>query len=407
MRINRMTILKAQLSYNIKLMLPQLNSDKELFDFIRTAAIDDSISLKNIFSEYKFEAVDINSLLAKIRGKNVLLIDARSEKEFNESSLPFAKNFPVLINLERHNVGLIYKKYSQTAAVWLATEYANPKSDLLNDFLKENEAGNKEIIVFCWRGGGRSKYLSKMITDLGYKVHFLSGGQKSYRKKVNDFFSDSNKKFNFIELRGQTGSGKTEILNSLKNELPVIDLEFAAKHYSSLFGNIPYDINNFSRVKNQSAFENALFEQFSQYDLKNLPLFVIESESKRVGDFEIPLNVFKAIESAPCIEIISSREDRIKRIVKDYFGDDNRGLQSMKKILIDKEKFFRAQLSNEIYGRLLDYLEKAEVSKFTEAMMEIYYDKRYKIKSKEPVAKIVFNSITDIKNQIINIYKNF
>lgn len=389
-------------------MIPAISTDKELFEFIRQVEIDENTSLKDIFSKYTFDPIDINSLTEKIRdNEDILLIDARSENEFNETSLPFANNFPVLNNLERHNVGLLYKKYSQSSAVWLAQEYANVKSSLLKDFLKKNKADEKEIIVYCWRGGGRSKYLSKLIIDLGYKVKFLSGGQKAYRKLVNDFFSDENQKFKFIELRGLTGSGKTEILNALKNDLPVIDLEFAAKHYSSLFGNIPYDINNFSRIKNQSAFENSLFGQFAKYDLNNLPLFLIESESKRVGDFEIPSNVFKAIDSAPCIEIISSFDSRIKRIVKDYFGDDNRGLEPMKKIFKDREKFFKAQLSTEVYGRLLDYLENAEVSKFTAEMMEKYYDKRYKVKPKEPIATVNFEDVEITKKQIITVYKNF
>ena len=392
-------------------MIPAISSDKELFEFIRNAdtnsAINENISLKEIFSHYTFLSIDIDEILEKNRtDKNILLIDARSENEYNETSLPCAKNFPVLNNLERHNVGLLYKKYSQGAAIWLATEYANPKANLLGEFLEKEGGGEKEIIVFCWRGGGRSKYLSKMITDLGYKVKFLSGGQKAYRKRVNEFFSDENQRFKLIELRGQTGSGKTELLNELKKDLPVIDLEFAARHYSSLFGNIPYDINNFPRVKNQTAFENSLFEQFAKYDLNNPPLFIIESESKRVGDFEIPKNLFNAIENSPCIEIESSFENRIKRIVKDYFGEDNRGLVPMKKILTDKEKFFKAQLSTEVYDRLMDYLQNAEVSKFTAEMMELYYDKRYKVKPKEPAAKISFEEIDKTKKQIINIYKS-
>lgn len=386
-------------------MIPEINIDKELFEFIRKVKVDNTISLKDIFSKYTFESIDLTNLFEKIRNNNsVLLIDARSENEFNESSLPFSKNFPVLTNLERHNVGLIYKKYSQSSAIWLAKEYANPKSDSLNKFLLDNDANKREIIVFCWRGGGRSKYLSKMITDEGYKVKFLSGGQKEYRKRVNEFFSNENQKFKFIELRGLTGSGKTEVLNSLKKDLPVIDLEFAAKHYSSLFGNIPYDINNFTRVKNQRAFENSLFEQFAKYDLENLPLFLIESESRRVGNFQIPDNVFKAINSAPCIEIICSFENRIKRIVKDYFGEDNRGLIPMKNLFIDKDKFFKAQLSKEVYGRLLDYLEKGELSKFTEEMMEKYYDKRYKVKPKEHITEINLDNIDQAKKQIKDIY---
>jgi len=393
-------------------MIPEIKSDKELFEFIRNAeinsSIDENISLKEIFSKYSFQSIDIDELLVTLRNDdNFLLIDARSENEFNDTSLPFAQNFPVLNNLERHNVGLLYKKYSQSSAVWLATEYANPKSTPLSEFLRINNADKKEIIVFCWRGGGRSKYLSKMIHDSGYRVRFLFGGQKAYRKKANDFFSNEFQKFNLLELRGMTGSGKTELLNALKTELPVIDLEFAAKHYSSLFGNIPYDINNFARVKNQSAFENSLFEQFAKFDLDNLPLFLIESESKRVGDFEIPNSLYKAIESAPCIQINSSFESRVNRIVKDYFGEDKRGIKPMKNIFVDRAKFFKAQLSKEVYDRLLDYLENAEVSKFTAEMMKLYYDKRYKVKPKDPVAEINFHEIGKTKEQIINIYKKF
>ena len=77
----------------------------------------------------------------------------------------------------------------------------------------------------------------------------------------------------------------------------------------------------------------------------------------------------------------------------------------MKNLFIEKEKFFKAQLSKEVYGRLLDYLEKGEVSKFTEEMMEKYYDKRYKVKPKEPVAEISSDNIEEAKIQIINIYK--
>ena len=93
-------------------MIPAISSDKELFEFIRNAdtnsAINENISLKEIFSHYTFLSIDINEILEKIRtDKNILLIDARSENEYNESTLPCAKNFPVLNNLERHNVGLL------------------------------------------------------------------------------------------------------------------------------------------------------------------------------------------------------------------------------------------------------------------------------------------------------------
>jgi len=387
-------------------MIPHIENDKELFEFIRSNGKEDNVSLKELFSKYNFESISINELVKEFRNPDkTLIIDARSENEYNESHLPDAINFPVLNNLERHNVGLLYKKYSQSSAIWLAKEYANPKSESLKNFLNDNKAKEKEIIVYCWRGGGRSKYLSKMITDLGYKIKFIESGQKAYRKKVNDFFKTHNPELNFLELRGLTGSGKTELLNLLKNDLPVIDLELAARHYSSLFGNVPYDINNYPRVKNQSAFENSLFEQFARYDLENPPLFIIESESKRVGDFSIPDSIYNKIESAPCVQINCSLESRTQRITKDYFGDDLRGLKAMEKIYTERERFFKEQLSNEVYARLLSYLKSAEVSNFTKEMMEKYYDKRYKVKPKLPIEEISSEDINEAKIKITKIYK--
>src|SRR5690606_19531082 len=134
-----------------------------------------------------------------LNSSNTLLIDARSEKEFDESHLPGAMNFPVLSNIERHYVGLIYKKYSQQAAVWLAMKYADPKAEALSRFLDEHEAKDKNINVYCWRGGGRSSYLAKMISDLGYSPSKMTGGFKAYRAIVNEFFAQETLPFGLIE----------------------------------------------------------------------------------------------------------------------------------------------------------------------------------------------------------------
>ena len=276
-------------------MIKDSNSS-ELYDYVRSADIKNFPSLKSILGSYdikKIPATDIPDILKK-NIDNILLIDARSEKEFEETS----KNFPVLNNKERHNTGLIYKNYSQTSALWLAMQYADPKSESLKIFLEENNAADKNIYVYCWRGGGRSGYLSKMISDLGFKPVVLTGGYKSYRKKVNDFFSLIPFPYDLIELSGLTGSGKTELLKIVSDTLPVIDLEEAARHYSSLLGQIPYDLKNAAPVRNQTAFENNLFANIylTSVEVSDLTkpsdssTYLIESESRKVGNFEIPVN---------------------------------------------------------------------------------------------------------------------
>lgn len=393
------------------------NNTKELFEFIRTIDVKKVPSLKSILNSYDISKFSIEDVLRSLKAErdDILLIDARSEKEFEETSLPFSLNFPVLSNEERHNTGLIYKKYSQSSALWLAMEYANPKSESLNNFLIANKASGKNVYVYCWRGGGRSGYLSKMICDLGYKPSILTGGYKSYRRKVNEMFSVEIFPYELLELSGLTGSGKTELLRNLKNDLPVIDLEDAARHYSSLLGQIPYDINNVKPVQNQTAFENNLFTQIyfnsaeqsdsTHFTHSTHSTFLIESESKKVGNFEIPKYLYGKLHPAPSVRITSSIDSRVKRIVKDYFGDDLRGIVPMKRLMTDKANFFRQQLSNMIFNDLIELLNAERVYEFTEIMIKEYYDKKYKDKGKKPLAVISTDDIHSAVNELKEIYK--
>lgn len=395
--------------------MKNFNSDRELFSYVRNYDLSSvSIELES-FNRLKFEQINIEDIINIIfRDRNILLIDARSEKEYDESSIPTSINFPILRNHERHNVGLVYKKYSTTAAFLLALEYASEKYNRLENFLKEYSANEKNIFVYCWRGGGRSKYLAKMITEIGYKCKTISGGFKSFRAIVNKFFNNQTEnneinKFDLIELSGMTGVGKTFIINQLKNSIPVIDLELAAHHYSSLFGYIPYLIKDFPPIKNQSAFENNIYSQILkgfQSDFYN-GLFIVESESKKVGNYFIPELLYRKIENAPCILIESSLEKRIERIVKDYFGDNLEGLPYFKKVLIDKEKYFRKELSNIIYEELINHLDNSEVDKFTEKILIYYYDKKYKVKPKQPILKVSSDNLEDCVEAIISYTKKY
>lgn len=378
--------------------MKQFKSDRELFSYVRNYELNNILPIIQSFKEYKVEQVHIKDILEQVfKDNKILIIDARSEKEYNESSLPVSKNFPILKNEERHNVGLIYKKYSTTAAFQLALEYAAEKYDSLKNFLIDNSSEQKDIYIYCWRGGGRSKYLAKMINELGYKCKTIIGGFKAYRAEVNKFFSDGSKnseinKFKLIELSGLTGVGKTDILNRLKDYTPVIDLELAAHHYSSLFGHIPYHIKNYTPIKNQSAFENNIYSQILKgIHYKNYnKFFLIESESKKVGDFYIPELLYKKIENAECIQLESSLENRIQRIVRDYFGVNLEGLPHIKRIFKEKEKFFRKELSNKVYNELQLYLENKQVERFTEVILIQYYDKKYRVKPKKPL--LIVNS---------------
>ena len=383
-------------------------TEKDLFSYVRSVVDHNTPSLKDIFAKYDWERLDINTLIQLRNNPGILLIDTRSEKEFEESHIPGALSFPVLNTYERHNVGLIYKKYSQRAAVWLAIKYADPKIPELQRFLLENNAEDKPIVIYCWRGGGRSSYLAKMLSDLGCSPSKLTGGFKAYRKLVFDFFSRPIP-FRLIEISGITGTGKTLLLNAVKKDFPVIDLELSARHYSSLFGRVPYDIMHFEPVASQSAFENNIFGDVIN-GIDKLPHFhphyLIESESRKVGNFQIPGTLFAGMQDCPTIRIHAPLEERIKRIVKDYFGRDLKGIPPMMEILTKNRDFFKQQLSKDIYLLLIDHLQKGQVEDFTRIMMEKYYDKKYKEKPKKPIAVIDSSSIRDARLHLLDVLKS-
>lgn len=386
-------------------------SEKELFDYITSIKSDEVTSIRDLLSAFNVNSIAISELLYRLKSNpgNILLIDSRSEKEYEESNIRYSKNFPVLNNIERHYTGLIYKKYSSSSAVKLAMEFADPKLNQLKDFLSKNNAAEKCIFIYCWRGGGRSGYLSKMIHEAGYNSVTLKGGFKSYRREVINFFMQRMFPFELLEIYGNTGCGKSEILKIVSEEMPVIDLESAARHFSSLLGHIPYQLKGYSKIENQSAFENNLFSQiYLSNDIASgnqIVRFLIEGESRRVGNFSIPLNLFEKLQTAPCIKIVSSLECRINRIVLDYFGNDLSGIEPMKKIMSEKERYFRQQLSSKVYDELTSLLDKNKAREFTEIMIRDYYDKKYKDKGKKPVAEISSDKISDAVKEIKEIYK--
>lgn len=380
-----------------------ITDHKELFEYARNLDFKNVKHLSELLKYYNFDYITYTEFLNLYFQNNLLIIDARSENEFNESHIFDSTNFPVLTNQERHNVGLIFKKYSQKAALHLAAEYADPKLSKLNKFLKKNNASDKTIIVYCWRGGGRSKYLSKLIIDLGFKPLLLQGGFKSFRKSVFDYFYNKNFPYELIEITGSTGTGKTELLKFLQDDFSIIDLEDSAKHYSSLFGFVPYKIQNILPILNQSAFENNVYYSIinSLKTICNPDFFLVESESKKIGNFLIPDNLYNKINNAECIKAECSIENRVRRINKDYFGLNNEGIIEIEKIFISKKRYFRKELSNIVYDYLLKDLKSGNIDSFSETMLTQFYDKKYKDKGKKPLVTINTDDIliaaSDIK----------
>ncbi|MCX6160656.1 MAG: tRNA 2-selenouridine(34) synthase MnmH [Ignavibacteriae bacterium] len=391
------------------ILATEFKNSKELFEYVRNYDSESYFSLTDLFGKYNFPSINIDDFEKLLFRPETLIIDARSEKEFSQTAIPGALSFPVLNDAERHNVGLVYRKYSKNAAVKLAMEYADPKLTALESFLINNNAKDKKILIYCWRGGGRSKYLAYLCAKIGHNATLLTKGINIYRNKVVNYFNINPFPCMLIELSGLTGCGKTMLINSVYNDIPCLDLEKAARHYSSLFGYVPYKILNFSPVFNQSAFENNLYENLLHnfFHFPGKRTFIIESESKKVGDFVIPASLFSAMQNATSVLIVSSMESRVNRINHDYFGVDLRGITDMEKILTEKERFFRKEISNKHYDSAMQSLKKGDVFAFTELMITNYYDKKYKDKGKKHNIEISADNLPRAKEELINFYRKY
>ena len=112
------------------------------------------------------------------------IIDVRSPSEFDEDHIPGAINLPVLDDKERKKIGTIYKKKSPFEAKVLGSSLvAKNISECLIKNLK-NKNGAWKPLVYCWRGGQRSKALCLIMQEIGWRVSQLQGGYKSYRNDI-------------------------------------------------------------------------------------------------------------------------------------------------------------------------------------------------------------------------------
>lgn len=237
-----------------------------------------------------------------------LIIDVRSEIEFDKGHIPGAVNIPILNTEERKIVGTSFKQNGQKYAILKGLELSGPHlSKRLKLAVKLAEKSN-DIVIHCWRGGMRSAFFSYLMEFFGLKVFVIKGGYKSFRQKVHKTFENN---YNFSILGGMTGSGKTHILKELeKIDSCVIDLEGVAHHRGSSFGALGMGIQ-----PSQEQFENNLAVELIKIGKKNIWL---EDESRSIGSRILPEQIWHQMRLAPHYFLEKSFEERLNQIMIDY-----------------------------------------------------------------------------------------
>jgi tRNA 2-selenouridine synthase len=115
-----------------------------------------------------------------------------------------------------------------------------------------------------------------------------------------------------VLLDGYTGVAKTEVLLRLADlGVQTLDLEGLAAHRGSLFGAMP------GRPQpSQKGFESALLAALDGLD-RTRPV-VIEAESSKVGELNLPPMLWKAMAAAPRIELSAPKPERARYLTRAY-----------------------------------------------------------------------------------------
>lgn len=300
--------------------------------------------------------------------KNKLFIDVRSPSEFQESTIPGAVNIPILDDEERAQVGTVYRQESPEKATILGLDFAAPKLSRIYGTIQEYARKYDAVIVFCWRGGMRSKSVCSFLDMLHVaNIYQLVGGYKAYRKYVVDFLDQGIERFRFVMLHGLTGVGKTYILEKLKAlGQPVLDLERMAQNSGSVFGDIVFE----GTPPTQKTFESRIFDTL--YAIKEDYVFV-ESESKRIGNVQVPDSLYNRMIGGFHILIHTSMENRIHTILQDYVEH----LDGKNHKIINAILHLRKRLSNDVVSNLIGKIENKDYIYVIKYLFEHYYDPLY------------------------------
>jgi tRNA 2-selenouridine synthase len=256
---------------------------------------------------------------------NVPLMDVRAPVEFNKGAFPGAVNIPLLDDVQRQQIGLMYKQNGQDAAIALGNQLATPavreaRLSAWSHFIK----ANPDAVLYCFRGGLRSQITQQWLAANGVCVPRVTGGYKALRtfliQVLEDFCSGSQA----VVIAGKTGCGKTDLLKLLPRH---IDLEGAAKHRGSAFGHTvqvqpsPIDFENIISVDilkyTADAGSGNAGNSIHRGADKTWQVF-IEDESHLIGRLKLPMSLYALIRSSPIIILEEAMPARVERILRDY-----------------------------------------------------------------------------------------
>lgn len=294
-----------------------------------------------------------------------IFIDLRAPLEYGKGTIPGAVNIPLFDDQEREIIGTTYKRDRHEAHTQ-GVAFAAPKLPQL--FAAIEGHSRKGIpVLFCWRGGQRSKVLHGLLKSLNVDVYRLQGGYKAYRKYILERLESETLQKPVYVLNGLTGVGKTAVLEVLESMgCPVVDLEALAAHRGSLFGHLGINLQ-----RSQKDFDALLLNHLDE--LKNSSHIIVEGEGKRIGPVYLPDFFFQAMLEGKHILLSAPLHVRVERILETYNPKDEADLREVKQAILSLEKYTGPK-NVKLFLQLLD---EGQTYELVSLLCSQYYDRLY------------------------------
>ncbi len=302
-------------------------------------------------------------------GRNDLVyIDVRTPREYEESSVVGAVNIPLLDEEEYSRIGITYKLRGEAEARLIGLELLSPRLPSLVNRIIEC-SGERIPLLYCQRGGLRSLTLARVLELTGIKSLRLKGGFKAYRQHVREQLESFQLSSKVFVLHGLTGTGKTAILNKLaENGAATLDLEGLARHRGSVFGNI-----GLQKPRSQKDFETMLLQELSNH--KDSPFLILEGEGRRIGNIHLPKFLADTMDGGTHLLLTASLEQRVNQIVEEYIPEEITPAMEaeLEKALLS----LRQRLGKAKTGSILSNLKAKEYKAVAASLCTEYYDRFY------------------------------